>query len=401
MNKVLSSIIPEKYAYENQVFPLEVTDSSLTVQMECFNLSLINDLKIISGRNIKVKISRKDVILENIAQYYKSESEEKNRGEIILENIVDEAVLKGASDIHIEPYRDYIRIRHRVEGELVEIARHPIKEYPEMNTIIKLKAGCDITEKRLPQDGRFTVETDGYSVDVRLSCIPVADGEKLEMRILDRNRFLKSRRELGFSEEAIRRIDCVIEKGRGMLIITGPTGSGKSSTVYSIINEMRKKNINITTIEDPVEYMIDGINQIQTNPKAGLRFDNGLRAILRQDPDCIVIGEIRDGETAEIAVRAAITGHFVITTLHTGSAVSAITRLKDMGIEPYQITSSLTGVVAQKLVKDKANLSAVKRKLVYEVLTIDEDIKKAIKNGSDELSIKEKAVENNRIIFEG
>lgn len=396
MDKVLSSIIPEAYAYENKVFPLEVTDKNLIVQMENFDLSIINDLKIITGRNIKVKISKKDTILENIAQYYENESESGNRGELIFENIISDAFLQRASDIHIEPEKELMRIRFRIDGELENKGTYTIKEYTELSTIIKLKANCDITEKRLPQDGRFTVDSEKFSIDVRLSCIPVVNGEKLEMRILDRKNFLKNGTELGFSEEAVEAIKNIISKKRGLFIVTGTTGSGKSSTVYSIINELKYKNMNITTIEDPVEYSVDGINQIQINQKAGLKFNNGLRAILRQDPDCIVIGEIRDEETAQIAVSAAITGHIVITTLHTGSTEAAITRLKDIGIERYKITASLTGVLHQKLVKNTENIKG--RRLVYEILIIDEEIKKSIKNGCDEKKIREIALKNEKII---
>ena len=252
----------------------------------------------------------------------------------------------------------------------------------------------------MPQDGRFTVENKDYHIDIRLSSIAVVYGEKIEMRILDRNNFFKNRRELGFSEKAIETIDSAINKESGMLIITGSTGSGKSSTVYSIINEIKNRDINITTIEDPVEYMIDGVNQIPVNSKAGLRFDNGLRAILRQDPDCIVIGEIRDKETAQIAVRASITGHLVITSLHTSNAVSAITRLKDMGLEPYKITASLTAIVHQKLIKEKDSKDKKSRKLVYEILTIDDEIKKYIKSSCDEKLIEKIAKKNGRILKE-
>lgn len=400
MDKILSNIIPEEYAYDKKVFPLDATENTLTVMMESFDLSLINELKIMSARNVKVKISKKDAILENIAQYYRSAEYEKNRGEIIFENILDDAVASRASDIHIEPYKDYARVRKRVDGELIEFARYSNKEYLEISTIIKLKAGCDITEKRLPQDGRFTVENKDYHIDIRLSSIAVVYGEKIEMRILDRNNFFKNRRELGFSEKAIETIDSAINKESGMLIITGSTGSGKSSTVYSIINEIKNRDINITTIEDPVEYMIDGVNQIPVNSKAGLRFDNGLRAILRQDPDCIVIGEIRDKETAQIAVRASITGHLVITSLHTSNAVSAITRLKDMGLEPYKITASLTAIVHQKLIKEKDSKDKKSRKLVYEILTIDDEIKKYIKSSCDEKLIEKIAKKNGRILKE-
>lgn len=398
MDKILLNIISEEYAYENKVFPLEVTENTLTVMMEYFDLSLINDLKIISGRNVKVKISKKDIILENIEQYYKKEENEKNRGEMIFEDILENAVLTKASDIHIEPYRDFVRVRKRIDGELIEFGKYSIKEYSELSTIIKLKAGCDITEKRLPQDGRFSIKSKGGDIDIRFSSIPIVYGEKIELRILDRNNFFKNRKSLGFSDLAIKNMDDIINSQCGMLIITGATGSGKSSTVYSIINEMKDRKINITTIEEPVEYMIEGVNQIQVNNKLGLKFDNGLRAILRQDPDCIVVGEIRDVETAQIAVRAAITGHFVVSTLHTSSAVSAITRLRDMGIESYKITSSLRAVIFQRLVKkdnlDKDN----KRKLFYEILIIDDEIRKLIKSSCDEKIIEKIAKKKGRLL---
>ncbi len=397
MDKVLSSIIPEDYANEKIVFPLKATEDTLNVMMETFDLSLINDLKIISGRDIKVEIRDRDLILQKISSYYKAEEKEKNRGEMIFENIIEQALAKKASDIHIEPYKDFVRVRQRIDGQLLEFRRYSKEEYLQFSTIIKLRAACDITEKRLPQDGRFSIENKENCIDIRLSSIPTVYGEKLEMRILDRKNFLRNRKSLGFSSKAIKNIDEIIERKRGMLIITGATGSGKSSTVYSIINEIKNKHINITTIEDPVEYMMEGVNQIQVNKKAGLRFDNGLRSILRQDPDCIVVGEIRDIETAQIAVRAAITGHFVITTLHTSSAIAAITRLKDMGIEAYKITASITGIIFQSLVREEASSG---RKLKYEILTLDDEIKKAIKNSFDEKSIEKIAEKSGRILKE-
>lgn len=408
MDKLLSNIINAEYAYSNTIFPVSINEKELTVQMKAFDINLINNLRIISNREIIVIQKSEEEILKNIGEYYKrSDRNDKNYAELMFENLIEIAVKRGASDIHIEPFDSYARVRYRIEGDLINVSRYTIEDYIELSTIIKLKASCDITEKRIAQDGRFSYYREGFDVDIRLGCISTVYGEKLALRILDRNNFIQDRKSLGFSREAIEIMDEIITMKSGILLITGPTGSGKSSTVYSILNEIKNQDINIMTIEDPVEYKIEGVNQIQVNLKSGIRFDNGLRAILRQDPDVIILGEIRDYETAKIAIRAAITGHLVISTLHTNDALSSIARLRDMGIEPYLIKASLLGVVSQRLVKSKGknkklasseNLS--RRKLIYELLKINKEIQEAIVSDKDIEYIKKVALKSGMISFE-
>lgn len=408
MDKLLSNIINAEYAYSNTIFPVSINDKELTVQMKAFDINLINNLRIISNREIIVIQKSEEEILKNIGEYYKrSDRNDKNYAELMFENLIEIAVKRGASDIHIEPFDSYARVRYRIEGDLINVSRYTIEDYIELSTIIKLKASCDITEKRIAQDGRFSYYKEGFDVDIRLGCIATVYGEKLALRILDRNNFIQDRKSLGFSREAIEIMDEIITMKSGILLITGPTGSGKSSTVYSILNEIKNQDINIMTIEDPVEYKIEGVNQIQVNLKSGIRFDNGLRAILRQDPDVIILGEIRDYETAKIAIRAAITGHLVISTLHTNDALSSIARLRDMGIEPYLIKASLLGVVSQRLVKSKGenkklasseNLS--RRKLIYELLKINKEIQEAVVSDKDIEYIKKVALKSGMISFE-
>lgn len=408
MDKLLSNIINAEYAYSNTIFPVSINDKELTVQMKAFDINLINNLRIISNREIIVIQKSEEEILKNIGEYYKrSDRNDKNHAELIFENLIEIAVKRGASDIHIEPFDSYARVRYRIEGDLINVSRYTIEDYIELSTIIKLKASCDITEKRIAQDGRFSYYKQGFDVDIRLGCIATVYGEKLALRILDRNNFIQDRKSLGFSREAIEIMDEIITMKSGILLITGPTGSGKSSTVYSILNEIKNQDINIMTIEDPVEYKIEGVNQIQVNLKSGIRFDNGLRAILRQDPDVIILGEIRDYETAKIAIRAAITGHLVISTLHTNDALSSIARLRDMGIEPYLIKASLLGVVSQRLVKSKgkneklvSSKNISRRKLIYELLKINREIQEAIVSDKDIEYIKEVALKSGMISFE-
>lgn len=408
MDKLLSNIINAEYAYSNTIFPVSINDKELTVQMKAFDINLINNLRIISNREIIVIQKSEEEILKNIGEYYKrSDRNDKNHAELIFENLIEIAVKRGASDIHIEPFDSYARVRYRIEGDLINVSRYTIEDYIELSTIIKLKASCDITEKRIAQDGRFSYYKEGFDVDIRLGCIATVYGEKLALRILDRNNFIQDRKSLGFSREAIEIMDEIITMKSGILLITGPTGSGKSSTVYSILNEIKNQDINIMTIEDPVEYKIEGVNQIQVNLKSGIRFDNGLRAILRQDPDVIILGEIRDYETAKIAIRAAITGHLVISTLHTNDALSSIARLRDMGIEPYLIKASLLGVVSQRLVKSKgkneklvSSKNISRRKLIYELLKINKEIQEAIVSDKDIEYIKEVALKSGMISFE-
>ncbi len=270
---------------------------------------------------------------------------------LLVNSILTQAVEEGCSDIHIEPEQQDIRLRFRLDGELYEAARLPLSLLAPMVSRIKIMAGMDISEKRLPQDGRFRAAIEEREVDFRASTLPTAWGEKLALRILDRANALTQIMQLGFSCNNQENLLALAHRSQGMVLVTGPSGSGKTTTLYSILTQINSIEKNIITLEDPVEYTLPGVNQVQINPKAGLTFASGLRSILRQDPDVIMVGEIRDRETARLAVQAALTGHLVFSTLHTNSAAGSIARLRDMGIEDFLLASSLAGVVSQRLVR--------------------------------------------------
>ena len=265
--------------------------------------------------------------------------------------IFSKAILNKSSDIHLEPYEDCVLVRNRIDGQLVEVMKHDRKIHPALIARIKIISGLNIAEKRLPQDGRISIKIDNREFDMRVSILPTMFGEKAVIRLADKEGFNMGKQELGFFDDDLQKFDSILAHPHGIVLVTGPTGSGKSTTLYTALKELCKPNINILTVEDPVECTIRGINQVQVNSKAGLNFAVALRSFLRQDPDIIMVGEIRDGETADIAMRAAITGHLVLSTLHTNDASSTITRMIDMGIEPYMISSSLVGVIAQRLVR--------------------------------------------------
>lgn len=269
----------------------------------------------------------------------------------IVENIFSKAIKLHASDIHIEPLDIKTRVRLRIDGLLRPIEDISAARHNSVISRIKVLCGMDIAEKRVPQDGRLEITREGRCIDLRISTLPTIRGEKIVIRVLDKERTLFSLNQLDFSEENLNLYQSMYKTARGIVLITGPTGSGKSTTLYATLNELNIQEQNIITIEDPVEYKIAGINQVAVNPKTGLTFAKGLRAIVRQDPNIIMVGEIRDAETAQIAIQSALTGHLVLSTLHTNSAVGAVTRLLDMGIEPFLLASAVRGVVAQRLVR--------------------------------------------------
>lgn len=269
----------------------------------------------------------------------------------IVENIFSKAIKLHASDIHIEPLDIKTRVRLRIDGLLRPIEDIPAARHNSVISRIKVLCGMDIAERRVPQDGRLEITREGRCIDLRISTLPTIRGEKIVIRVLDKERTLFSLNQLAFSEESLKLYQSMYKTARGIVLITGPTGSGKSTTLYATLNELNTQEQNIITIEDPVEYKIAGINQVAVNPKTGLTFAKGLRAIVRQDPNIIMVGEIRDAETAQIAIQSALTGHLVLSTLHTNSAVGAVTRLLDMGIEPFLLASAVRGVVAQRLVR--------------------------------------------------
>lgn len=269
----------------------------------------------------------------------------------VVNMLILQAIRSGASDIHIEPQEDQVRIRFRIDGILHDITSTSIQVHPALVSRIKILSRMNIAERRLPQDGRFQVTVDNRTVDFRVSSLPTIFGEKIVMRILDKSTLLLDLDRLGFEEEDLEKFYRLIQHPYGMILLTGPTGSGKTTTLYSALNFINKPDLNIITIEDPVEYRLPGINQVQVRPKIGLTFASALRAIMRQDPDVIMVGEIRDYETAEIAIHAALTGHLVFSTLHTNTAAGALVRLQEMEIPSYLIASALVGVVAQRLVR--------------------------------------------------
>ena len=285
------------------------------------------------------------------AEVFKENDVINNPAVRLVDSIIKEAIPYRASDIHIEPFEKRVRVRYRIDGDLQDRADFPIESYSAICARLKILSGLNIAERRIPQDGRINLIVGGKEYDFRVSSMPTVHGEKFVIRILDKTSFHFTRTDLGFTDAENAVIDKMLMRPHGIILLTGPTGCGKSTTLYSFLKEVNDPTVNIITVEDPVEYTMSGINQTQVNTKANMTFATALRAILRQDPDIIMIGEIRDEETAEIAVRAAITGHLVFSTLHTNDAPGAITRLEDMGVADYLVADALAGVIAQRLVK--------------------------------------------------
>jgi type IV pilus assembly protein PilB len=302
-------------------------------------------------------------------------SEDVNNSPVVLlvTSMIEQAARQRASDIHIEALERIVRVRFRIDGVLYEKSKYDIHLLPAIIARLKIIGGMDISEKRKPQDGRITQVVDRTEYDIRVSILPTVYGEKCVMRLAQKKALTRSKKDLGLAPDDLRAFDNILKNPNGILLVTGPTGSGKSTTLYTALSELNKEDVNIITVEDPVEANIDGINQVQTNVKADLTFASALRSILRQDPDIIMIGEIRDGETASIAVQASITGHLVVSTLHTNSAAASISRLEDMGIESYLLADSLVGIIAQRLVRrlcpscKKAHIATPEEKQVMEI----------------------------------
>lgn len=346
--------IPKKISIKYNAYLLDETDSTITIETSEESMELIQDIRLATGKEPIIVKGDKEEIKRKISVRYDSKMENNDdRAQKLFKNITEFAIQQNISDIHIEPFEEEFRIRMRRDGKLELYENISMAFYPEVVSFIKLKSGMDIAEKRLPQDGRLEILDKDNSVDVRVSSVPTVNGEKIVMRILNKKIFIENISKPDFTEDEMKLVSEIISKKSGIILVCGPTGSGKTTTVYSIIKKLMDLERNITTIENPIEYKIKGINQIQVNEKVGLTFEKGLRSILRQDPDIIMIGEIRDTETAEIAVRAAITGHLVISTIHTEDAISTIIRLNDMGIKAYLIKASLIGVISQRLVRKK------------------------------------------------
>ena len=270
----------------------------------------------------------------------------------IFDELINTAINNGASDLHIEAFETSLKTRYRIDGQLIELGNAPPKYISDMLiSRIKIIGNLNVAEKRLPQDGRATISAHGREIDMRISSVPTINGESLALRLLDPSSSPKNLNALNTGNENLSRLRKLLDNRSGMILTTGPTGSGKTTTLYAVLNEINQRSHKIITLEDPIEYRLDGINQIQVNPSIGLNFSNLLRSVLRQDPDIIMVGEIRDAETARLAIQAALTGHLVISSLHTNTALGAVTRLIDMGIEPFLISAALKGVIGQRLIK--------------------------------------------------
>lgn len=373
IDPAITQIIPESMAKRYQVLPFMKDGSKLTVAMvDPLDYFAIEDLRMTTGFRIEPAISSRDELQRAIAHYYGlRDSMSLMMGELptqdeieeteitdeaspivrLVNQMIQQAVHLKASDIHVDPGENDVVIRYRIDGVL-RTERHIPKQMQGFITArLKIMAKLNIAERRLPQDGRIKLQFDLKMVDIRVSSLPTMHGEKIVLRLLDLSTGVKPVEQLGFNRKNAVWFREMIEQPYGILLITGPTGSGKTTTLYSALNLLNTESSNVITIEDPVEYQLEGVNQVQVNPSIGLTFAAGLRSILRQDPNIVMVGEIRDDETAEIAVRASLTGHLVLSTIHTNDAVSTVMRLRDMGIEPYLIASSLIGIVAQRLVR--------------------------------------------------
>lgn len=452
-----TSLIPENICKRYQVFPFKLENNKLYVAMsDPQDRVAIQDLRRISGKEILAYICSIGEINQAIDNCYSNADLNKAINEYVkttkimqkddlaleddvnaapivrlVHSVLESAVRTKASDIHIERDGEYMRIRFRVDGILREHMKTSAKPYRAVVSRIKIMASLNISEKRLPQDGRIIQTIDNKNIDFRVSTMPTSKDEKVVMRVLDKASYLVGKKKLGLNNDAIKLYDELLSKPYGLILVVGPTGSGKTTTLYSMLNQLNSIEKNILTIEDPIEYELEGINQSQINIKAGLDFSGALRAFMRQDPDIIMVGEIRDYDTSEIAIRAALTGHLVLSTLHANTAVGAISRLLDMNVPGYLLTSSIIGVISQRLVRKlcphcmEAKSAEIGEKQalglpiheevtvykpvgcprcsnqgykgrigVYEILTLDKDIRNLINSGAKEDEILEKAKAN-------
>lgn len=375
----LTNVVPRNFAKKYNCIPVKETPGTLYLAMsDPLNFNAIEDIRNVTKKQVVPMIGTAAAIDKAIVMLYGSEGvskainemqgdyideEQKKEAEAIdndettapairiVNSIIERGVTEGASDIHIEPRDGGLTIRMRIDGVLHQILEIPQSLQNAVISRVKIMANMDIAEKRIPQDGRSNVLIKGRDVDMRISALPTKYGEKIVIRFLEKSEALLSTDGIGLKGKHLEDFNNLLGNSNGVILITGPTGSGKSTTMYTMISKLNKEDVNIITLEDPIEYDVDGVNQVQVNEKVGLTFAEGLRSILRQDPDIVSVGEIRDGETAEIAMRAAITGHLVLSTIHTNSAVATLDRLVDIGVEPYLIASALRGVIAQRLVR--------------------------------------------------
>ncbi|WP_026563422.1 GspE/PulE family protein [Bacillus sp. UNC41MFS5] len=454
----LFSLITKETAKRNLIIPLKRDGNKLFVAMaNPMDFIVIDDLRLSTGFHIEPAIATKDDILRTINKYYDVDDgldelldalplNDRDRNEDVTDQnspivrlvnqILTNAVIHRASDIHIDPQETKVVVRYRIDGVLRNERILPRNMQSVLTARIKIMSNLDITEHRVPQDGRIKLNLDFHPVDLRVSTLPTVYGEKIVMRLLDMGSTLNDLNKLGFNSLNLKRFNEMIERPTGIVLITGPTGSGKSSTLYAALNKLNSEAVNIITVEDPVEYQLEGINQIQVNPNVGMTFAAGLRSILRQDPNIIMVGEIRDKETAEVAIRASLTGHLVLSTLHTNDSIGTVTRLIDMGVEPFLLASSLSGIVAQRLVRkvcrdcaeiqepskrefeifakrgmkiDKitrgkgcssCSMTGYKGRLaLHEVLVINDEMSRAMMNGESFQKMKELANKNKTIFL--
>jgi type IV pilus assembly protein PilB len=372
-----ASLISDALAKRYSALPIGYEDSKLIVAMsDPANVFALDDIRTITGLEIKPVVATRSDIHAAIARFHRMEesvseivgaaAEELEEAEDLAKTrelvedapivklvnmLITQAVNERASDIHIEPHEKDLRIRYRIDGVLHEVMRPPKSIQSGVISRLKIMADINIAERRIPQDGRVGLVVGGKAIDLRVATLPTVFGEKVVIRILDKSSVLLNLQDLGFSDSNFVRYESSFKKPYGMILVTGPTGSGKSTTLYATLNIINTPERNIITVEDPVEYRLPGVNQIQINPKAGLTFASALRSILRSDPDVVLIGEIRDRETAQIAIEAALTGHLVLSTLHTNDAPAAVSRLLEMGIEPFLVSSAVDGVLAQRLLR--------------------------------------------------
>jgi type IV pilus assembly protein PilB len=381
-------LVPESLARENVVMPMSQANGIIKVIMhDPMDFETIDKLRFVLNREIEVALSSKEAIVEAINRYYGGSTTETESVDSMLQEftdtaidfadegavgrgssstsleegdapvirlvhlIIQEAIQMRASDIHIEPFTDRVRIRYRIDGVLMERENAPRRLLGSMVSRIKIMGSMDIAEKRRPQDGRIKIHAAGKDVDLRVSILPTSHGQSVVMRILDRDNIKVSLRDLGFGEEDYKRFSQLIKRPNGILLVTGPTGSGKTTTLYAALNELNRPDVKIITAEDPVEYYLPGINQCEVRAKIGMTFARIIRAMLRQNPNILLVGEIRDEETANTAIQASLTGHLVFSTLHTNDAPSAVTRLVDIGVQPFLVASSVMGIMAQRLVR--------------------------------------------------
>ena len=384
IEKDVLDLLPTKLVQKFQVIPIAILDNTLNVAMvDPRNLFIIDDIRFLTRKNVRVNVAPDSSIRKIIDQHYSSgESIQAFMGQMrdefsvevvesrdesdlasleiaaeqapvvkLVNLILMDAVRKQASDIHIEPYEKMIRVRFRIDGVLYEIMRPPLQLRNAIISRVKIMSRMDIAERRLPQDGRIKLKIGVREIDFRVSVLPTLFGEKVVLRLLDKSSLQLDMTKLGFEESQLQHIHDAIYSPYGMVLVTGPTGSGKTTTLYSALAELNKVGQNISTAEDPVEYNLPGINQLQIHEIIGLNFATALRAFLRQDPDIIMVGEVRDFETAEVAIKAALTGHLVLSTLHTNDAPSSINRLLNMGVEPFLVSSAINLILAQRLVR--------------------------------------------------